>query len=134
MSHERLAYCCHVYFELKFPDFNNHQDTRDRILYNDLLYHIDRAALQTPQDSFLKAFPLTQWIQKHSMLKPTPSPELYRSPADLLYILADRNVPRLVEMVLDRDSKINVRGQRYGYPFYAALVHGYEDVVEAPLH
>lgn len=36
-------------------------------------------------------------------------------------------------MVLDRDSKINVRGQGYRYPFYAALVHGYEDVVEAPL-
>lgn len=134
MSHERLAYCCHAYLELKFLDFNNHQDTRDRILYNNLLYHIDRAALKIPQDSFRKAFPLAQWIQKHSMLMPTPSPELYGPSADLLYILADRDVPRLVEMVLDRESKINVRGQRYGYPFYATLVHGYEDVVEAPLN
>ncbi|KAG8418673.1 hypothetical protein J3459_012129 [Metarhizium acridum] len=36
-------------------------------------------------------------------------------------------------MVLDQDSKEDVRGQRYGYPLFAALAPGYRDVVKALL-
>lgn len=139
-SHDRLAHCCYVYFKLNFPDSEEEEESSLSKRYplmeysiNNLLYHVDRAALRIPQDNFLQNFPLTVWIQKHNMLESSYSLDRYGPSADLLYILADRNLPRLVEIALDRDAKIDLRGQRYGYPLFAALAHGYRDVVKALL-
>ncbi len=143
-SHERLKKCCHTYITMvsvsdytasyegalrqhmsaKFPFFE--------YATGNVFYHADAAALGTPQDSFLREFDLKAWmrlnnvLQEHDEQRHTPA-------ATLLYILAENNCVRLINTTFKHDQRIHFRGERYGYPFFAALANGHRTAVKALL-
>jgi ankyrin repeat protein len=49
---------------------------------------------------------------------------------DLLYILAERNYPNLVELLLDKGADVNAQGGFYGNALQVALAKSHEQVVK----
>ncbi|RYP61303.1 hypothetical protein DL771_010180 [Monosporascus sp. 5C6A] len=98
-----------------------------------VLHHADAAESDiTDQDDFLKEFPLKHWIYLDNLFEEdwerrhTPS-------ASLLYILAERNLPRLIKYELQRLQNMDILGERYYYPMFAACVNGNQDAIAALL-
>ncbi|KAI1170089.1 hypothetical protein F4777DRAFT_145854 [Nemania sp. FL0916] len=54
-------------------------------------------------------------------------------PVNLLYILADNNLVRLINNKRHHDSELHMYGGKYGYPLFAALVKGYLEATMAVL-
>ncbi|KAL2817725.1 hypothetical protein BDW59DRAFT_152404 [Aspergillus cavernicola] len=95
-----------------------------------VLYHSDAAAVACQQDKFLKDFSLRDWIKLINIFEAFNS---YTPTASLLYILAERNLARLILTVLSSDPRVEILGERYRYPFFAALARGHEDAAKSLL-
>ncbi|RYP20837.1 hypothetical protein DL765_002571 [Monosporascus sp. GIB2] len=97
-----------------------------------VLYHADAAEDAIQQENFIKNFPLKYWIyldnlfERRQVRHHTPS-------ASLLYILAERNLPRLIKCELRRLPNMDILGERYHYPMFAACVNGNQDAIVALL-
>ncbi|KAI1382375.1 hypothetical protein F4677DRAFT_452091 [Hypoxylon crocopeplum] len=98
-----------------------------------VLYHADAAESDTiKQEVFLEEFPLKYWIyldnlfQKFEVRRHTPS-------ASLLYILAEKDLPRLIKGELKRVPHMDIPGERHYFPIYAACAHGNRNAILALL-
>lgn len=97
-----------------------------------VLSHANAAAHSISQRDFLNNFPLNTWVrvsnlfEVHEVRRHTPK-------VSLLYILAQKNLARLIEEALRLNSMIDVEGERYRYPIFAALANGHRDAVRSLL-
>ncbi|RSL96817.1 hypothetical protein CDV31_013283 [Fusarium ambrosium] len=153
LSHDRLKQCCHTYIQVDIsvhlsfgealPKATSDAAKALRQLVSGkfpfleyatrhALYHADAAANGLPQDEFVKDFPLEAWInldnlfEKYEIRRHTPT-------ASLLYILAEKGLARLIKTTLRHDPIINIQGERYRYPLFAALANSHRDAVKALL-
>jgi hypothetical protein len=155
-SHERLKQCCYNYTKV---DISEHLPLRTRTplptassaeaanlhrliseqfpfleyAVRNVLYHADVAeGGGISQDAFIEKFPLEDWInldnliEKYQIRRHTPK-------ASLLYILAEENLPRLIMIQLRRASLIDIEGERYCFPVFAALANGNKNATRALL-
>ncbi|KAK1541509.1 hypothetical protein CPAR01_07498 [Colletotrichum paranaense] len=149
-SHNRLRDCCHEYStqvniskHLHDDDFLFSTSKKQSIDFqaaidrgfpfleyatSQVLYHANAAARTTPQTEFLQHFPLEQWIQRSNIFERHRIRMQEHGTTNLLYIVAERGLTRLVEAALHHDSDAEVRGGRHGYPLLAALKEGHDDV------
>ncbi|KAF5024639.1 hypothetical protein F66182_3261 [Fusarium sp. NRRL 66182] len=151
MSHDQLKRCCHNYTQLdvwaRMPshtELPQHVSDAARYLVRtpsdkfpflnyatrQVLYHADVAAKEVSQQRFLAAFDLGAWINLDNLLKLSQA-RRHTPNASLVYILAEHNYARLIESALFLDPRINIEGEQYGYPLFAALANGHQDAVRA---
>ncbi|KAI0526531.1 hypothetical protein F5B22DRAFT_632999 [Xylaria bambusicola] len=87
---------------------------------HNVLYHANAAAIDLPQEKFLKTFDLESWIYLNNVIenfeirRHTPS-------ASLPYILAENNFASLINR------------ERYASPLFAAIVNGHQEAIVALL-
>ena len=154
LSHERLKQCCYNYMKINIhrslpittplpiastveaADLRGSASKKFPFLeyaVRNVLYHADVAERSGfPQDAFIKNFPLRDWltldnlIEKYQIRRHTPK-------ASLLYIFAERNLPNLIKIWLRRVLNMDIEGERYSFPIFAALANGNENAVRALL-
>jgi ankyrin repeat protein len=97
-----------------------------------ILYHANAAANAFPQDEFLENFDLEAWIELDNLFQ-IYNNRRHTPTASLLYILGENNLANLIRAALRLDSRINIQGERHGYPLFAALANGHRDAVIAML-
>jgi len=97
---------------------------------NNILVHAEISHTEgIDQERFINELELSNWVQlnniveRHQVLRLTPD-------IDLLYILAERNYPNLVELLLDKGADVNTQGGFYGNALQAASARGREQVVK----
>ncbi|KAH7008773.1 Pfs, NACHT and ankyrin domain protein [Ilyonectria destructans] len=98
-----------------------------------VLHHADVAAYAIPQDEFLSRFPVPYWISIINLFERYRA-RRYSPKANLLYILAEKDLSKLIRTRLREDSCTDIFGERYRYPLFAALAHGNKDSVAALLN
>ena len=151
-SHERLKECCATYLTMDFatdmeigmdlPKAFSEEAVKLRnsvtvklpfleFATNHVLYHADKAeGLGVAQESFLQNFQLHHWIwlnnlfEKHQVRRHTPK-------TDLLYILAEYDMPNLIRMHPSVLSLFETGDERYGCPMFAALATGSDRAVRS---
>ncbi|KAK1503497.1 hypothetical protein CTAM01_04809 [Colletotrichum tamarilloi] len=148
-SHNRLRDCCHEYstqvniskhlhddkflFRTSKKESIDFQAAIDRgfpfLKYatSQVLYHANAAAQTVTQTGFLQHFPLKQWIQRSNIFEKHKTRRQKYGATNLLYIVAERGLTRLVETALHHDPDAEARGGRHGYPVLAALKEGHDD-------
>ncbi|KAJ4159942.1 uncharacterized protein LMH87_007877 [Akanthomyces muscarius] len=100
-----------------------------------ILFHADAAAHSASQCDFLDRFPLKAWITVDNLFE---THEFRRhTNASLLYILAEKNLARLIEEALRFNPMNGIKGEvneeRYQYPLFVALANGHRDAVRSLL-
>ncbi len=152
-SHNQLKGCCYAYMKTdisEYVSFDQHLPTassnsakalRQQVskkfpfleyATHQVLYHANAAAIELPQDDFLKTFDLQAWINLDNLFEKF---EIRRHTlsASLPYILAENNFASLINSMLCYDSKVHINGERYGYPLFAAFANGHREAVGALL-
>ncbi|KAI1648973.1 nacht and ankyrin domain-containing protein [Daldinia loculata] len=93
-----------------------------------ILYHADEAnKCGLSQSEFISGFPFRAWIEYNNVIegsKPMdewPNVRWYASDVSLLYILASRNLARLIRTQDIRQSCFDIEQSEYGTPIFAAL-------------
>ena len=94
-----------------------------RYSIHNVFKHAESAAsLGVPQEKFLEDFPLSNWMLLHD------STEQYKirryAGTSLLYILIEKDLLHLFQIEVCRSRSINVRGGRYDFPIFAAVILG----------
>ncbi len=81
-----------------------------------VLYHANAAAIELPQDDFLKTFDLQAWINLDNLFEKF---EIRRHTlsASLPYILAENNFASLINSMLCYDSKVHINGSDTDIPY-----------------
>ncbi|EQB46479.1 hypothetical protein CGLO_14452 [Colletotrichum gloeosporioides Cg-14] len=87
-----------------------------------VLHHSNVIADSLPQDEFLDQFPLKDWIYFANILE-QQADRRYTPTVTLTYILAERNFPRLLGTYIRRHPEAHLRGERRGYPIFAAMAN-----------
>ncbi|KAJ0160873.1 Ankyrin-3 [Colletotrichum tanaceti] len=98
-----------------------------------ILCHSDAAATTVPQDDFLQGFPLNQWIKLNNILEDFADRRHNPKSASLVYIVAEKGLPMLVETAMRLGFDIETPGGRYIYPLLAAMENGHERTAEVVL-
>ncbi|KAK1771351.1 hypothetical protein QBC33DRAFT_444098 [Phialemonium atrogriseum] len=151
-SHERLKECCLKYIStdiaksLHLPEPLPVASSEDAASLRDLaqqsypfleyavhsiLHHADEAESEDiVQLDFLQSFPLQSWINMHNLLERYQARRL-TSEASLLYILAERNLARLIQAHFSTSSPLEASKERYENPFFAALATESTDATQA---
>ncbi|KAJ5823813.1 Pfs NACHT and Ankyrin domain protein [Penicillium robsamsonii] len=153
LSHGQLQQCCYAYLKLDIsayvpfgttlpkassdPAKDLRKSVSDKfpfLIYatRHVLYHADAATNTFPQDEFLDTFDLEAWINLDNLFHIYNS-RRHTPTASLVYILAENNLAKLIRAALRLDSRINIQGERYQYPLFAALANGHRDAVKALL-
>ncbi|KAK1451474.1 hypothetical protein CMEL01_06048 [Colletotrichum melonis] len=149
-SHNRLRDCCHEYstqvniskysqdddllFRISKKEYIDFRAVIDRgfpfleYATSQVLHHADAAARTTPQTEFLEHFPLKQWIQRSNIFEKHRIRRQKRVAMNLPYIVAERGFTNLVQTALHHNPNAEIHGGRHGYPLFAALKEGHEDV------
>jgi ankyrin repeat protein len=78
------------------------------------------------RSSFRSWILLDNLLERHEIRRHT-------SEVSLPYILAEKNLYSLIPYQLEKDPNINIRGERYGFPLYAALFSGADEAFRALL-
>ncbi|OAQ97794.1 hypothetical protein LLEC1_02182 [Akanthomyces lecanii] len=150
-SHARLQQCCYSYFtrntsdyvRLSLPKASSEGAKQLRATASrkfpfleyatrHILSHADAAAHSISQYEFLARFPLEEWIIVDNIFE-TFEIRRHTLRASLQYVLAEKNLARLIETVLRRNPNINIKGERFRYPLFAALANGHRDAVKSLL-
>ncbi|RYP19648.1 hypothetical protein DL765_003241 [Monosporascus sp. GIB2] len=150
-SHEQLKECClkyifniartiHLPEPLPNASSKDAADLRNRTRQSypfleyavrNVLYHADQAESEgIGQSSFLRSFPLQSWIIMDNLFKHIEE-RRHSSGASLLYILAERNLARLIKAHFATSSPLEASPERYENPLFAALATGSTDAVRA---
>ena len=161
LSQERLKQCCHRYIAIDIsqhlppntplPTASSEEAKALRMLVSEkfpfleyavhnMLNHADAAeGYGISQNGFLASFSLHTgsglqvWITLRNLLE-RYGIRHYAPELSLLYILAEKNLPNLIRIQLERVPNIDIVGGRYGYPLYTALFNGNEKALRAILH
>lgn len=149
-SHEKLKQCCHEYIMLHTSScilghtpippwklYANKLEQKVSARYpflkyatTHVLHHANAAAGSISQDDFLAKFGIRKWIKVNYIFTDFQACR-YTTQASLLYILADQGLSNLVEMYLRRNPRIDILGERNGYPLFAAVMNEHNKVVRA---
>src|SRR6202030_2347777 len=88
---------------------------------HNMLHHADAAdGYGVSQDAFVEKFPLGVWITLDNLFERYQI-RRHTSDVSLLYILAEKNLPKLIRIELKRIPHMDIKGERYGFPLLAAL-------------
>ncbi|KAI8714627.1 hypothetical protein NCS52_01183000 [Fusarium sp. LHS14.1] len=98
-----------------------------------VLYHSDAAAQAIPQAEFLSQTSTADWVTTVNLFEKFKKRK-YSSEASLIYILADKGFSALIRTWLQDNPSIDIRGERYEHPLFAAMANGYKDAVAALLN
>ncbi|KAI9677239.1 MAG: hypothetical protein M1822_008188 [Bathelium mastoideum] len=153
-GHEQLKQCCQAYLTVGFSnylplpdklwDLNpkpaanfRRQATMELPLLEysvrSVFYHADAAAQSGfSQDAFVHGFAVQDWIELSNLFE-TDQGRRYTPEASLLYIFAEKNLPHLILTELRRVKHMDIPGQRYWFPLWAAVVHENEQAARALL-
>lgn len=151
-SQERLRRCCTRYLSLPIVhpivDKPMDESARDALAQEyplleyaseQVLPHADAAAaLGVPQDSFLSEFFDLRGIRVVNLFERYKS-RRYCDHAPPIYILADRGLGNLIRTWMNKGSPEQesaaayICGERYRYPFFAALANGHKYALAALL-
>lgn len=150
-SHEQLKECCLTYTSnvvstLYLPEPLPKASSQDAAALRDrtqqfspfleyatrnVLYHADKAESDgINQSGFLRNFPLQSWINMDNLFEQFET-RRRSSEASLLYVLAERNLARLIKAHFATSSPLESSQERYENPFFAALATGSTDAVQA---
>ncbi|KAF3929056.1 hypothetical protein ABW20_dc0104296 [Dactylellina cionopaga] len=151
-SHERLKQGCHTYINMAFSQYPGNPAPSKinprmslafvgdpglmfpflRYAIGGILYHADVAGgAGFSQETFLENFSLKKWLTLNNFVQYGQS--AYSIYASLLYILADQNLPSLIEAELRRVPHMDIEGEHHGFPIFAALDRRNKDAVRALL-
>ncbi|KAF4903089.1 Ankyrin repeat domain-containing protein 50 [Colletotrichum viniferum] len=145
-GHETLKHCCRSHItadvsrQLHLTDIENlprassedakklRQDAVEKFPFleyatENLFHHANFVAQRVSQEMFLQEVSLSEWIRLNNMLERYQN-RRYTRRVSLTYILAEKNFCTLLEQHTRRVEDANVPGERYGYPFCAAIAHG----------
>lgn len=152
ISQWRLHQCCRTYLRLDIPDLSSSMDyspnyvkkLQDQLLrrfpfleyamryifdHVEALKGADSPALQ---QEFLTNFDLKTWIRLNNMLERFKL-RRYKGNTSIMYILAEKNLPRLITVATPLCGKVGGDENRYHYPLFAALANDSRDAVRALL-
>ncbi len=153
-SHAQLQQCCYSYLgvdtsgyvRLSLPKAKSDDAKQLRAAVSGkypflkyatrhILFHADAAAHSASQCDFLDRFPLKAWITVDNLFE---THEFRRhTNASLLYILAEKNLARLIEEALRFNPMNGIKGEvneeRYQYPLFVVLANGHRDAVRSLL-
>ncbi|CAJ0553982.1 Ff.00g124940.m01.CDS01 [Fusarium sp. VM40] len=129
-SHDRLKSCCNAYIlrqQAEGPKCTSNSRKYMVKKYPLLEYaslfvlnHANAAADAIPQLQFLDDFHTPGWIHSYNTVERV-STRKYGQDVDILYILADRGLSRLIRARLIDHPDINIEGGRFRYPLLAAI-------------
>jgi ankyrin repeat protein len=153
-SHERLKECCQSYMRIDVSKYLPSGTTQPaafsgeaaslRQLLSDklpfleyavgnVLYHADAASeYGISQVRFVENFNLIDWINLDNLFEKFQI-RRHTTNCSLLYILAEKDLPNLIQIELKRVQHMDIRGERYGFPLNVALAHKNENAVRALL-
>ncbi|PQE16172.1 Pfs NB-ARC and Ankyrin domain protein [Rutstroemia sp. NJR-2017a BVV2] len=151
LSYNRLKECCIYYirqirnllpFMPNLPPANTPEATALRMnasrrfpfleyATHNVLAHADSSqAGGVDQRQFIVDFRTRDWVNFYNLLERTIINRLDEE-ADLVYILAERDCPNLIELCQDRIWKVKTSyGGRYGNPVFAAIVKNSQPVFD----
>ena len=152
LSHNRLKECCFNYTRsesssrMEVPEVLPPAPTSEALelrkkallkfpflkyaIYN-LLVHADISqAKGIEQEGFIKGLEIRNWVQLNNVIE---TYQVRRLPADidLLYILAERNCPDLIDLVMRNPPSQRSQNGRYGNPIFAAIAKDNRRAFEA---
>ena len=94
-----------------------------------VLTHSNKAqSIGVAQSDFITTFPLKQWIKLSNLFEKYKARH-YTNKASLLYILTEHNCASLIKVYPDATRHFDIYGERYSYPFIAAVVLRNEDAI-----
>jgi ankyrin repeat protein len=147
-AHERLKLCCNAYVFHKGigKAIDGQQSIEAQRIKDDMLKqfpfleygsqfvlgHANAAAYKITQQQFISEFPVSNWVRIFNIFEKHKVRQ-YSEEADILYILADRGHPELIQMRLEVNPGIGGGGGRYRHPLLAAMAKGNKDSVTALL-
>ncbi|VUC25564.1 unnamed protein product [Clonostachys rosea] len=147
-GHDRLKSCCHIYLcqemvwkffheELRSESPMTLQTIPERFPFLEyasqcILFHANAAADVISQERFLDQFPVSYWKTSYNIFEKYKIRK-YDETIDILYILADKDLPALIRARLKTNVNVGIRGGRFGSPLLAAMVKGSKDSVAALL-
>jgi ankyrin repeat protein len=142
ISHDRLRQCCSNFLrpdiasDLNAPDSRSSKRSRPganvrnhallkfpflKYAIRHIFAHADNAqAAGVSQDRFLKECDLKIWVQLYNIVEKFQTRRL-RADVDLLYVVAERECPNLVEVLVKDNSFPLRRSGRFGNPVFAAI-------------
>ncbi|KAL4732909.1 hypothetical protein BDV11DRAFT_176202, partial [Aspergillus similis] len=97
-----------------------------------VLNHANAAAKLVPQDNFLSAFPVSDWVNASNIFEKFKARK-YSPDISLFYLLAEKGLSELINTRLKVDKDVHVSGGRYRYPLFAALATCNRDAAAALL-
>ena len=160
LSHEQLKQCCYRYIAIDMsqqlplntplPAALSEEAKNLRMLVSEkfpfleyavhtMLNHADAAeGYGVSQKVFLESFSyhtrpgFRAWISLNNLLERYGIRQ-HTLEASVLYILAEKNLSNLIPLQLEKDPNIDILGERYGYPLYAALFNDNEKALRVIL-
>lgn len=94
-----------------------------------VLHHADVAlGSGIHEERFIRSFPFANWIKLKNLLE-KDHVHRYTENVSLLYVLAEGNMSNLIRIHPSNLSYLEVEGERYGPPLFAALATGGEETV-----
>ncbi|KAK3619190.1 hypothetical protein LTR56_024189 [Elasticomyces elasticus] len=153
LAHDRLKYCCESYIAINAPPYGSLHERQSKassetakmlranlaLRYpfleyagQHLLDHADEAALVTPQHDFLERIALAAFVELRNVFERYDK-RRYTIKASLPYLLAEGGHARLMRAARERGTALNIRGERYQFPLFAAIACGHRHVVGALL-
>lgn len=129
LAHDRLKQCCHRYIKFDSMAQDLRYSISERFPFleyatRNILLHANGAGNEIPQQRFLEALDLNVWIRLNNLFQKKMTGR-YTLTASLLYIIAERNLTNLIKPALCIDSRLNIKGERYHYPIFAALANNH---------
>ena len=153
-SHDHLKICCHNYisidifktldFESSLPEASISEAADLHTLVSKkfpflgyavhyVLYHADIAEGHgISQSVFIDHFALDLWIKFHNLLARYQNHGFTRE-SNLLYVLAERDLPNLIKLQRKKCPTTDDKGERHGFPVSTALTHRNRGAVVALL-
>jgi ankyrin repeat protein/nucleoside phosphorylase len=143
--HEFIKQCCSFYLSHEAEGRGKDQPsprTRDFVLLgyaaHNILDHAECAAEMVDQQEFLAKFDMNEWLEAYNATEHDTTRQ-YDPGTPLIYVLADRGLPRLIRLWLKANSMVHVL--RYPllpkshcrHPIFAALMSGNKEAVGALL-
>lgn len=84
------------------------------------------------QEEFLNTFPLSDWMRWQNILEKHQIRRYDLTPS-LLYVLAERGLASLIELLPSASDCLAIEDQRYGVPVVAASVRGHQEALQSML-
>ncbi|KAF7544871.1 hypothetical protein G7Z17_g9620 [Cylindrodendrum hubeiense] len=153
LSHAQLQKCCHSYIKIDISGYVPSDEPLPKapsdaakalrglvserfpfIEYatHHVLYHADAAAHRVTQDRFLNDFDLEAWINLQNLFEKYEI-RRHTSTTTFMYIFAENNLTRLIQVAIRLGWRIHALGDRHKYPLFAALSNGHQAAVRALL-